>query len=195
MHGLINRSLQSFMTDSYGAEAWQAIAAHAGAPGEGFEAMLHYDDALTSSVLDAASAHLSTTRATLLEDMGTYLVSHPRMHSLRRLLRFGGVGFVEFLHSLDRLPERARLAVPDLEMPALELEDHGNGSFSLAVRFDEPGFGLLLLGLLRAMADDYGALACLEHRSGPDRAEVIGIEVVEVRFAEGRAFALAAPAS
>ncbi|MFN3145557.1 MAG: heme NO-binding domain-containing protein [Paracoccaceae bacterium] len=194
MHGLINRSLQNFLSDSYGVEAWQAIAARAGAPAEGFEAMLNYDDALTWSVLDAAAAHLVKARATLLEDMGTYLVSHPRMHRLRRLLRFGGVGFVDFLHSLDRLPERARLAVPDLEMPVLDLEEQGNGSFQLTVRFERQGLGLVLVGLLRAMADDFGALVCLDHAVAPDGAEVIAIEVVEVRFAEGRAFALATPA-
>ncbi len=62
----------------------------------------------------------------LLEDLGTYLVSHPNVQGLRRLLRFGGAGFIDFLHSLDELHDRARLAVPDLDLPQLELRDHGS---------------------------------------------------------------------
>ena len=47
-------------------------------------------------------------------------------------------------------------------------------------------------GLLRAMADDYGALAVLEALGdGPGGGEeVVGIHLLESRFAEGRRFDL-----
>lgn len=193
MHGLINRSIQAFVTDSYGVGEWRAVVAAAGLGFDGFEAMLTYDPALTWAVLDALSARLAKPRPMLLEDLGTWLVSNPRVDRLRRLLRFGGTGFVEFLHSLDELPDRARLAVPDLALPTLELSDHGGRCFSLRIGPELPGFGHVLLGILRAMADEYGALVCLEHRGASRGGEVIEIEVVLADFAEGRDFVLAAP--
>lgn len=199
MHGLINRSIQCFLRDTFGAEAWREIAAAAGVPAEGFEPMLRYDDAVTLRLLAAAAARLDLPRESLLEDLGTYLVSHPNREGLRRLLRFGGVSFEDFLHSIDDLPGRGRLAVSDLDLPQLELTDHGGGRYELALRGPHPDFAPVLVGVLRAMADDYGALVVLEQAAprgtGPDRAEIVAIDLLDQRFAAGRSFELAGGAT
>ncbi|MDJ0824654.1 MAG: heme NO-binding domain-containing protein [Rhodobacter sp.] len=195
MHGLINRSIQCFLRDTYGAEAWTQIAQLSGTDEAGFEAMLLYDDAATGAVLDAAAKHLEKPHDMLLEDLGTYLVSNPQIEAVRRLLRFGGASFVDFLHSLDELHDRARLAVPDLDMPALEMRDHGGGAWSIAVTHPHPGFGHVMVGVLRAMADDYGALVLLDHQGRVDKAEIIRVELLEASFAEGRDFHLGLRAS
>lgn len=192
MHGLINRSIQCFLRDTYGPALWSRVAESAGVGAGGFEAMLSYDDSLTDAVLDQAAHALSRSRDGLLEDLGTYLVSNPNFESLRRLLRFSGVSFEEFLHSLEDLPARGRLAVPDLELPQLELSDLGGGNFALTCASPHRGFGHVMVGILRAMADDYGALVLLDHAGTHDDAERIEIELLDHQFAEGRAFRLAA---
>lgn len=193
MHGLINRSVQCFLRDTYGVEAWQAIAAAAGAPAEGFEPLLRYEDAITLRMIDVAAQRQGRPRDSLLEDLGTYLVSHPNREGLRRLLRFGGVSYLDFLHSIDDLPGRGRLAVPDLDLPQFELHDEGDGRFQLACRVPDPAFAAVMIGVLRAMADDYGALVLLDHAGqGPDGAELIVIELLDQSFATGRSFDLAA---
>jgi hypothetical protein len=103
----------------------------------------------------------------LLEDIGTYLVTDPALEPLRRLLRFGGGTFAEFLVSLEELPDRARLAMPELEMPEITLSCRGRGPLHHRCALAGAGIGPLLLGALRAMADDYGALAI--HGTGGDR--------------------------
>ncbi|MGY6410546.1 MAG: heme NO-binding domain-containing protein [Alkalilacustris sp.] len=193
MHGLVNRAIQCFLRDVFGAEAWRDIATEAGAPAEGFEAMLRYDDALTLRLIAAATARLDRSRDSLLEDLGTYLVSHPHREGLRRLLRFGGVSFVDFLHSLDDLPGRSHLAVPDLDIPPLEVEETGEGSFTLTIHSDRREFAPLMIGVLRAMADDYGALALPDHaRPADDGSPRLAIDVFDARFSSGRSFDLAA---
>ena len=107
MHGLINRSIQGFVWNTYGAEAWGKVAAKAALEVPTFEAMLIYDDVLTDRVLDSAASVLDRPRDEMMEDIGTYLVSHSGFEAVRRLLRFGGVDFEDFLHSLDDLPDRA----------------------------------------------------------------------------------------
>lgn len=195
MHGLINRALERFMRDSYGPDMWQAVIAPLDLGFDTFEAMLIYEDALTPQLLAGMSRVLARPRPDLLEDMGTYLVSHPNMQALRRLLRFGGVSFEEFLHSLGDLPGRARLAVPGLDLPAIELREHTASSFSLSVRAaprQPDGFGHALLGLLRAMADDYGALVYLEHRGAREQTEILSVALLDANFADGRDFSLGA---
>lgn len=191
MHGLVNRALQRFVSDTYGQNLWRRIAAEARLGFETFEAMLHYDDALTEAVLDASVARLGKPREELLEDLGIYLVAHPNSAVLRRLLRFAGQGFEEFLLSLDDLPERVRLAVPDLDFPAIATAPRGTDSRLVTVRSRHAGTGRVIAGALRAMADDYGVLATITFEGADGDAERLLVQVHDAAFAEGRDFHLA----
>lgn len=192
MHGLINRAIQSFVCATYGQPCWLRVTEAARLGFAEFEAMLLYDDAMTAQVLDVLCADLNRPRAEILEDLGTYLVSHPNMEDLRRLLRFGGVTYVEFLHSLDDLSDRARLAVSDLRLPMLELREVSPAGYHLYCYPGLPGYSSVMVGVLRAIADDYGALAMLSHEGQSGDAEVITIVLIESAFAEGRHFDLGA---
>ena len=194
MHGLINRSIQSYVCNSYGFEIWQEVAAGAELDFVEFEAMLSYEDALTPRVLNSLAQVLDRPRDEIMEDIGTFVVSHPEFEPVRRLLRFGGVSFEEFLNTLDDLPARARLAVSDLNLPALELREHRPGNFSLLCGADVVGYGHVMMGILRVMADDYGVLALLEHTGRKGGRETVRISLVETDFAEGRSFELGARA-
>lgn len=192
MHGLINRSLERFLSDTYGDEVWRGIVQVSGLEFDHFEAMMEYEDDLTYAVIDAASARLNKDNTSILEDLGTYMVSHPEAESIRRLLRFGGVTFVEFLHSLDDLHDRAKLAVPELDLPQLTLEGfRATGGFKLTCRWPHKGAAAVLLGMLRAMADDYGALVFMEEDVGGDGFETVSIQLIESSFTDGRDFHLA----
>jgi len=191
MHGLVNRSIQCFIADTYGAPAWQAVVGHSGLPFDDFDSLKPYDAALTGKIIASGSAVLNKPRAAMLEDLGTYLVTNPSMNSVRRLLRFSGTTFVEFLMALEDLPDRARLALPDLDLPELELARVSTHGFELHVRSPQAGAGSVMAGILRAMADDYGALVMMEVLSIGPGEDCIHLTVHDASFAEGRAFALA----
>lgn len=193
MHGLINRSIQNFLRDSYGASVWTAVLCRAGVEFDSFEPMLTYPRDLTDALVSAAAAELDRPREGVLEDLGTYLVSHPHLEPTRRLLRFGGVGFVDFLLTLEDLPGRARLALPDLDLPDLSLADLGRGRFRLHVGPMIEGVGHVVMGLLRAMADDYGALVLLDHEGRDGPREVLSVLLLDQSHATARSFDLALP--
>ena len=194
MHGLINRSIQNYVCDTYGSELWTGATLAAGLEFTDFEAMLCYDDGLTPRVLDAVAQILGHGRDEVMEDIGTYLVSHPSTDAVRRLLRFGGVTFEEFLLSLGDLRDRARLAVAELDLPRIDLVERSDGLFSLSCEAPITGFGNLLMGVMRGMADDYGALVMLEHLGTRGTREEISITLISAEFAEGRRFDLGAGA-
>ncbi|MBW6505846.1 MAG: heme NO-binding domain-containing protein [Rhodobacteraceae bacterium] len=190
MHGLINRSIQHFLCKTYGAALWQAVAEAASVPAEGFEAMLPYDDALTFAMLDAAAGRLNKPRAALLEDCGAFLVS---LEPVRRLLRFGGVDYADFLASLNELPARGRMALPELDLPSLTVTAEPDGQLLLRVQGQVPGWGLVLAGLLRAVADDYGALALIDRVPLDDEQDLVTVHLLDESHASGRRFDLALP--
>jgi len=189
VHGLINRSIQNFLRDTYGAELWGAVAQAADLPPQGFEALLSYDDGLTHGMVDAASVRLGKPRDALLEDFGIYLA---RREGLRRLLRFGGADFVDFLYSLEELPGRVRLAVPDLVIADMVLRHPAPGQFRLEIRGGPAGFVQVICGILQAIADDFGTLALIA-TVDTARAPSVQIDLIEVRYAAGRDFLLTLP--
>lgn len=194
MNGLINRAIQCFLRDGWGMSVWADVARATGVGSSGFEPMLDYPPEVTHHLLAAASARLDRCRDDLLEDLGTYLVSHPSRAAVRRLLRFGGTDFHDFLQSLEDLPARARLALPDLALPDLRVEPVADDSFRLTIAPGFIGAGAVALGLLRAMADDYGALVVLEPEvtGAADGAAVLTIRLLDPAHGEGRAFTLGA---
>jgi hypothetical protein len=192
MLGFINRAIECFIRDTYGDGQWARVVMGAGLTYDRFEPMLHYDSEVTNRLILAAATVLDRPRDSILEDMGIYLVSHPHLERLRRLLRFGGVDFIEFLHSLEDLPERGRLALPDLDLPELTLCDQGGGVFRLKCRMPLAGIGHVLVGLLRAMADDYGALVLIDFDSHYHGADIVTVHLLDHQHSKGRAFDLAA---
>lgn len=193
MHGLFNRAIQCFLRDTYGADLWRQVARDAGLGFEDFEAMLRYDPSVTDAVLRAASVRLSRPREAVLEDLGNHLIANTSLEPVRRLLRFGGVTFRDFLNSLEDFPDRCRLALPGADVPMLSLRE-GEDGYLLSCRWSLDGVGHLVVGLLRAMADDYGTLAFLEHLGNDAEGETVSVRLVEVQLFAGRPFDLAARA-
>ncbi|MEM9394237.1 MAG: heme NO-binding domain-containing protein [Pseudomonadota bacterium] len=194
MHGLITKSIQRFLEDTYGGEVWLRIAEQAGVPDAQFETMLYYPEKVFDQTLEAACQELDKPSATILEDMGTYIISHPERPALRRLLRFCGASFSDFLNALEDLRGRARLAVPGLDVPALELKPLAEKRYQIAYEWHRKDGIFVISGILRAMADDYGALAFTEVAEDGNGHPTIEIAVLDRAFSEGREFDLGAPA-
>jgi hypothetical protein len=134
---------------------------------------------------------LRRLRDAILEDLGTFLVSDPSLDALRRLLRFGGVTFLDFLQTLEDTRGRGRLAVPDINLPELDLFEISPSVYTLQCRFPISGSGHVMVGLLRAMADDYGALVLLDHDGFSLDGELIVIQLLDETYARRRKFELA----
>lgn len=195
MYGLLLRSLQGYLRATFGAAVWGRVLRQAGLPPDGFEPMLPYEATVLTQVLTTAAAVLERPVDSLLEDLGTFLVADPAHQALRRLLRFGGANFADFLMSLEELPDRARLAMPDLALPEMQLTHTSPGVYCLALEQSLPALFPIMLGAVRAMADDYGALVLIEPEPcGASEAagRRLSVHILETAHGKGRGFALTA---
>lgn len=194
MHGLLLRSIQGYVRSTFGVAVWAMVLRRADQPPEGFETMLPYEPAVLDAVVAAAEQELSRPAEMVLEDVGTFLVANPAFPAVRRLLRFGGAGFVDFLHSLEELPDRARLALPTLDLPMIVMDEVSPGRFRLTCDSCFSRLYHVLIGVLRAMADDYGSLVLIEAEPASPATggnAPILVQVLVDEHADGRQFDLA----
>lgn len=189
MHGLVNCAIQGFVTDTCGLPAWDRVTRTSGTGFARFEAMELYDDHVTARLLGAVERVLGKPLSRILEDIGSWLVASGRPGTVRRLLRFGGEEFEEFLHSLGDLPGRTRLAVEGFDLPAIEVIEVEPHTFRIQLTGTR-GFGHVLFGLLHAMADDYGALAVIDQADPVPGGEVLAVRVFQSNYSAGRDFRL-----
>lgn len=189
MEALLLRSLQAYVRDTFGASLWQAVCRRAALTTETFEPMLRYDSGTADRVAQSAAEVLGRPVETIWEDMGTYLVTNPGHEGVRRLLRFGGASFADFLQSLEEMPGRARLALPDLRFPEITLTERAPDRFEIRCQSRFRGFPRVLVGVLTAMADDYGSLCLI----GSDEAGCVSVSILDSLHAEGRRFDLSRP--
>ncbi|GHE93618.1 hypothetical protein GCM10016455_12250 [Aliiroseovarius zhejiangensis] len=192
IHGLIFWCFEGFLIFTYGIGRWRSIMGELELGYDSFEPLFRYDVDLANRLVTEAARQLDKPSDMLLEDFGTFLVTDERVERVRRLLRFGGVDYTDFLHSLEDLRGRAQLAVPELDLPVIQLDAVSADEFQITCCSVAPGVGFILLGVLRALADDYGALAFLEHLGRDGQDESISVRLLEMRHGTGRAFHLAA---
>lgn len=199
MHGLIFKSVERFVIVRHGPDRWKAICRDAGLPIEQFETMHLYEDDRIEALMAAAAARLDRRPLDLIEDIAHFVCTHPPLEAVRRLIRFSGPDFEALIHALDEIGDRARMAVPDLELPAVTVEERERDAWLIRTEWTLPGASAMLTGLLRAMSDDYGCLAVIEGagfaQEGPIWREAISVRLIAEghhparRFELGRAIA------
>lgn len=188
MHGLILWTFEFFVRLTYGHQVWSGALTKLDLNLKTVEPLFHYDDQIGLSILYELASELECDRQSLLEDFGTFLVTDSRVERVRRLLRFGGVDYTDFLHSLEDLQGRARLAVPDLDLPKIQVDERRPHRFEISCENAPKGAPYVLLGVLRALADDFGSLVFLEVTAETTDSVIIMADLLECQHAEGREF-------
>ncbi|MGR3199437.1 MAG: heme NO-binding domain-containing protein [Paracoccus sp. (in: a-proteobacteria)] len=178
MNRLVSRAIEEFLRSTYGEKLVQELD---GTPEA--EASVADPARIDVTGLSRGGYRLSKPLSEMLEDMGGWMT---RIEPIRRLLRFSGRDFKDFLLRLDELPGRANLVLPTLPVPRLQVETSERGVRVMIIDPDpDAAWQFLFVGLIRGMADDYGALCLITIEEASIR-----IDIWEEQFAEGRLFSL-----
>ncbi|HIC67721.1 MAG TPA: heme NO-binding protein [Paracoccus sp.] len=181
MQTLLDRAIGEFMREVYGIERWQDILDQmsqglidTGPDGAGY-----------AGAMREAARRLAKPEADLFEDLGAWLARH---EPIRRLLRFSGSNFRDFVMRLDELPDRAHMVVPELRMPSILIRQDDSNTVTIELTEAQAGWSPVLGGILRGMADDYGALGLILVEG-----DVITVRISDESFSEDRGFQLGDP--
>ena len=189
---VVNKALEAFVCQRYGEKLWADLLIALSLPGYEIEAMLTYEDGITYDPMDRLAKRQSKMHQDVLEDIGGYLVAEDSQASIRRLLRFGGATFEDFLLSLDDLNDCVALALDILDMPLIRVLLLSTEKIHVRVAPKWHGFSDVLVGLLRALADDYGALVFMDRLADTDQTECIEVILIDHHHSAGTIFDLAA---
>lgn len=191
MLGVVNKAIESFALTIHGGGIWHEVLRKTGKAGFEFEPMLMYEDAKTYDLIVTLANHLAKPQQDVLDDIGTFLVTPPHGGALRRLLRFCGATFEDFVLSLDDLNDRVDLALPDLDLPRISVVPQTSDRIHIHIAPKWAGFVHVLQGVLRAMADDYGTLVFLDVRRDIVDYDCIEVILIEQNFTTGAVFDMA----
>lgn len=156
MYGMVNHGIETFVTETFGAEEWDAICCDAGLPATGFEEMLTYPDDVTYSLVAAICRRHGMAAAEALRTFGDYWVDYSRQTTVGKLMRFGGDGLIERLESLDEMHDRIKLAMPHLRPPRFEFEFGENGVHRLHYASEREGLEPMVMGLVEGLGRETG---------------------------------------
>ena len=191
MLGVVNKAIEHFIRATYGDRVWHDAAEHALVSDHDIEPMLMYSDEITYHLIDGLIQTTGKPRQDVLDDLGTFLVTPPHGRMVRRLLRFGGATFDDFLISMGDLNDRVALALPDLDLPTISVDLCVTDRAVITVENRIHGFANVLQGLLRAMADDYGTLVFIDIGECDEKTSQIVVILSEQNIAQGAEFNLA----
>lgn len=168
MYGLVNRAVEDLVTHKFGPATWEEVKARAGVDVEVFVAMSPYPDAVTYSLVGAASEVLGLPAQEILEAFGEYWMLYSAREGYGELLDLMGHDVPSFLEQLDDVHERLKLSFPDLVPPSMAVSDVSDASLVVHYRSDRAGLAPFVVGLLRGVGARFGRPVEVSLRRGRD---------------------------
>lgn len=173
MYGMVNNSIRSFILENHGPETWETIAENAGIdPGE-FGAVLSYDDALTSNIIQQCSSATGIPVDDFLRQIGRYWVHFAASSSFGSLLTFGGKHFEEFLSNLDAIHSKIKASLPELAPPSFRVESVSADTVCVCYSSHRNGLFPFVEGLFVGLSEHFDqSVEILDFQAlGPNKAK------------------------
>jgi guanylate cyclase soluble subunit beta len=152
VYGLINSSLQSMIRSKFGDEQWDKVLSASGVPGDSFLSMRSYDDAITYSLVEAASAVLGAPPEDCMEMFGEWWVLETAAKSYGQLLDAAGQDLVQFLININALHDHITGTFIDYVPPEFRVESVEGGRYHIHYISKRQGLTPFVVGLLKGLA-------------------------------------------
>lgn len=163
MYGMVNKALQSLITQEYGEEAWESIKKAAGVDVHHFVSNDGYADEVTFDLVKAASKILHAESKDLLFAFGRHWVLNTAQQEYGQLMSSGGLDVRSFLLYLPNFHTRIKLIFPHLIPPDFTCTDVTESSLRLHYRSHRVGLASFVSGLLYGLGEFYNTPVRVQH--------------------------------
>ncbi len=167
MYGLINKAVFGLVTEKFGVDTWNRIRTAAGLPDEPFISMEQYPDAVTFSIVAAATKELGLSAEEILKAFGRYWTLYTAKAGYGDLMDSAGKTFPEFVKNLDQLHSRVRLSFPHLKPPSFTVSDEGAEHITVHYYSERQGLAPLVIGILDGLGERFNLKLNITHQAAP----------------------------
>jgi len=178
MLGLVNRSLVEFVGEFHGEAGVAQLHRELPELPSRFEALVDYPIHQTAGLISFVARLRDVEHSTILDDLGTYSVIRLWDARLRDCLLSCGKDFNDFLRNLPIVIGSISRIEPRIRVGDLQIEEKAASRFLVHVADQMGLLGDVLQGVLRTIADEFGALTLIE-RSSKKGAVRISINVFD----------------
>lgn len=165
MLGLINRGLRAFVIKFHGRSHWQELVATQPEVPSDFEVLMDYPLSMTELLISEISELRGTSQRDVMEDLGTFALTSFWDARLRDLLLSCGRDFDQFMQNLTDLLIGFSRVEQSCDIERIEVIEKIESHYEVRFRGSTGMASYLVLGLFRALADQYGALVTCSHRN------------------------------
>ncbi len=179
MYGVVNKAIESLVTENYGLEKWHAVKQKSGVAIDIFVGSESYDDDITYKLAIAAADVLQTSVDDILIAFGEYWILKTGMERYGSLMKAGGANLKTFLVNLPSFHDRIMLIYPKLTPPEFRVSDISNNSLNLHYFSKRPGLQEFVRGLIQGLGKLYQtpvAIQLLQSRNDGSNHEIFHIE-------------------
>ncbi|XP_069748544.1 guanylate cyclase soluble subunit beta-2 [Narcine bancroftii] len=154
LYGFINTCLKSLVVENFGEEKWEALRSRAEVE-DTFMTYQVYDDAITLSLVQAASDMFNISTEALLKLFGRHFFTFCKMSGYDQMLHTLGGSLMEFIENLDALHSYLALSYQQMKAPSFRVERREDGEVKLHYYSDRKGLCHIVPGIIEAVAKDF----------------------------------------
>lgn len=151
MIGWINLSVEAFIRESFGDEAWEAILARTKHDSK-WVSSIPYPDKITYDLVITGAELLGVTPAQALEAYGEYFVTYITKQGYDKVLLTLGSNLAQFLMNLNNLHLHLSMGMPAMSPPAFRCTHITPESLHLHYYSQRPALWPIVKGVIQAMA-------------------------------------------
>jgi hypothetical protein len=155
MYGMVNKALQSYVTNLHGEGVWERIREKADVKEPHFVSMKQYDDKSTYDLVEAASSLLVMPADHLLREFGKYWVVFAKKEGYGEVFKISGDNFVNFMNNIDSLHSSLAGSFKNFLPPSFKITDIKSDSFTFHYYSKRPGLSNFAEGLLHGVAKHF----------------------------------------
>lgn len=168
MYGIVNKAIESLITENFGEEKWQQIKKTSGIDVDFFLSNEPYDDSVTYQLAGAAAKELGISVGEVLIVFGEYWVLNTGKQKYGALMEAGGSNLREFLINLPSFHNRISLIFPKLTPPEFKISDAQERTLNLHYYSARVGLKEFVRGLIQGLGKLYNTAVTIEELQSRD---------------------------
>lgn len=149
MYGLLLESVEIYLKETYGDDAWEKIRKLARVETMAFSTHKRYSESIIPDLARACSLVLNIEEDDIMDAFGVSFVSFVGQYGYDKILSVLGRNMRDFLNGLDNLHEYLRFSYPKLKPPSFFCTNESTTGLTLHYRSKRKGFVHYVKGQIR----------------------------------------------